>query len=76
MRGILCGSEEPFSRGLCICDRLLGCERLACDDEKRRLGINLAECLGEMGSIDVGYEIWGQVALGIRFKRLRNHNGT
>jgi len=73
---VLCGSEEPFARGLCICDGLLGRKRLTRNDEERRFGIDLAECLGKMCSIDVGYKVRGKVALGIGFQRLRNHYGT
>jgi len=73
---VLCGSEEPFARGLCIRDGLLGGKRLARDDEERRFGIDLAECLSKMCSIDVGYEVRGKVALGIGFQRLRHHYGT
>ena len=76
MSTVLCGSEEPFARGLCICDSFLGCKRLTRNDEECRFGIDLAECLGNVCSIDVGYKVWGKAALGIDLQRLRNHYGT
>jgi len=70
------GLEEPVSGTLSVGDRLLSGEGLACNDEERRLGIADLQSLGEMGSIDVGDKVGGEVPLGVGLERLSNHDGT
>lgn len=70
------GLEEPISGALSVGDRLLGGEGFASNDEERSLGVANPQSLGEMGSIDVGDEVDGEVPLGVGLKSLSNHDGT
>ena len=73
---ILGGLEEPVSSTLSVGDRLLSGEGLAGNDEERCLGVANPQSLGEVGSVNVGDEMSGEVPLGVGLESLSDHNGT
>jgi hypothetical protein len=70
------GLEEPVSGTLSVGDCLLSSEGLAGDDEEGGLGVANPQSLGEVGSVDIGDEVGGEVPLGVGLERLSNHDGT
>ena len=55
--------QEPVLGGGGVGDRLLRGERLAGDDEQRRLGVQLLDRLGDVRAVDVGDEVDVQARL-------------
>ncbi len=55
------GSEQPGAGGVGVGQRLLGGEGLAGDDEQRRARVEAGEQRGDVGAIDVGYEMHGEI---------------
>lgn len=66
--------EEPRPGAFGICDRLLRSKRLTCDDEQGCLRITFPKRLGYMRPVDVGYEVRGQIPLGVLLQGFRHHD--
>ena len=68
--------EEPGLGRVGVRRRLRRREGLGRDQKQRRLGVGVAEGLGDVGAIDVGDEVHLQIPVAVRLERLANHHGT
>ena len=75
-RLVLCVSEEPLLGGVGVGGGLGSGEGLGGDKEESGLRVRVAESLGHVGTVNVGDEVKLHVALAVRLKGLRNHDGA
>lgn len=68
--------EEPLLCGLGIGDGLLSGERLAGNDEERRLRVTLLQYFRNVGPVDIRDEVHLHIALAVMLERLAHHCGT
>jgi len=80
---VLCNSrvvlgllEEPFLCRVGVCDGLGSGEGLGRDEEEGGLWIGLAECFSDVGSVDVGDEVEGEVSLSVWLESFGDHDGA
>ena len=68
--------EEPFLCRVGIGASLGGSEGLRSDEEEGGLGIASTKGFFNVGAVDVGDEVEGQVAVAVGLESFRNHDGT
>eukprot|EP00128_Syssomonas_multiformis_P005248 Colp12_sorted_trinity150504_noHs@27928 len=71
---VLSRLKEPCLGRGGVCDGLLGSESLGGNDEQSSLGVELAENLGKVGTIDIAHKVNIQVTLRERLESLRDHD--
>ena len=68
--------QGPVAGGVGVGHGLEGGEGLGGDEEEGFVGFEVNDCFGEVGSVDVGDEAEGEIALRVVLESLVGHDGT